>query len=146
MSDPLDEWLARLPNEPPARDLTTRIVSAVAQRRRAQIIWRRAGAAALACALVGAVLVLISWSHVADSLAPALSAVETHDLAPALNALVTASPDTVTTWLDAGLTWQAAQAEDIGLAFVLGVALLAVGAFGGLARLLRTRAPNGLSH
>ncbi len=35
MDDRLDELLARLPSEPPAPDLSARIIAAVAQRRRA---------------------------------------------------------------------------------------------------------------
>jgi len=146
MSDPLDQWLARLPNEPPARDLTARIVAAVAQRQRARVMWRRGGAAAFACALAGVMLVLVSWPQVVASLTPALNAFETNDLAPAFNTLLTAPGEALVAWLDAGLSWQAAQAEGIGVAFMLGVALLAVAAFGGLAQMFRTRAPNGYSH
>ncbi len=146
MSDPLDEWLARLPDEPPARDLTARIAAAVAQRRRTRTMWRRLGATALACALVGAGLVLVSWPQVVVSLTPAVNAFEANDLAPAFNALLTTPGDALIAWLDAGLAWQAAQVEGLGVAFMLGVALLAVAAFGGLAQMFRPRAPNGYSH
>ncbi len=146
MSDPWDGWLARLPNEPPARDLTARIVAAVAQRRRARTMWRHLGATALACALAGVLLVLVSWPQVVASLTPAVNSFETNDLAPAFYALLATPGETLMAWLDAGLAWQAAQAEGIGVAFMLGVALLAVAAFGGLAQMFRTRAPNGYSH
>ena len=146
MSDPLDQWLARLPDEPPARDLTARIVAAVAQRRRARTMWRHLGATALVCALAGVMLVLVSWPQVVASLTPAVNSFETNNLAPAFNALLTTPGETLIAWLDAGLAWQAAQAEGIGVAFMLGVALLAVAAFGGLAQMFRTRAPNGYSH
>jgi hypothetical protein len=146
MSDPWDEWLARLPIEPPAPDLSARIVSVVAQRRRARTMWRHLGAAALACALAGVMLVLVSWPQVVASLTPAVNSFETNYLAPAFNALLTTPGETLIAWLDAGLAWQAAQAEGIGVAFMLGVALLAVAAFGGLAQMLHARAPNRYSH
>jgi hypothetical protein len=144
-SDPLDQWLARLPKEPPARDLTVRIVAVVAQRRRARTMWRHLGATALVCALAGVMLVLVSWPHVVASLTPAVNSFETNDLAPAFNALLTTPGETLIAWLDAGLAWQAAQAEGLGVAFMLGVALLAVAAFGGLAQMVRPRARGGYS-
>ena len=145
MTSPLDERLARLVGETPAPDLTARIILAVAQRRRARLMWQRIGLAALTCALAGTVLVLISWPQVFASVAPALNAFEANDLVLPLNALFAAPFETFTTWLEAGMTWQASQVEGMGEAFILGVALLAVAAFGGLAQMLHARTPNGYS-
>lgn len=145
MRDPLDDYLPHLPGELPAPDLAARIIAVVAHRRRARAMWRRVGSLTLLSALVGVALVLISWSHVADTLGPVLNAIETNDLAPAANALLTTPSETLAAWLDAGLTWQAAQAEGIGIVFTLGIALLSVAAFGGLAQLLNAGSPGQYS-
>jgi hypothetical protein len=109
-------------------------------------MWRRIRWLMLACAGIGLTLILVSVAHFANSLNPALTSLETNDLQPAFNALVAAPAETVTGWLDAGLAWQSAQAEDIGLAFTVGVALLSVAAFAGLAQLLNSSTPNHYSH
>ena len=141
MNDALDDGLARLTSEPPATDLAARIKSAVARRRHAQAIWRRIRLAAAACALGGAGFVLISWPPVVASIAATLSAMEANGLEAALDTLLTSPSDILLAWLDAGLVWQAAE-EDFYLLFMPGVAFLAVAAFGGLAHMLHTSAPN----
>jgi hypothetical protein len=143
MSDRLDEQLARLPGEPPAHDLAARIQSAVADRRRARARWRRFQAATLACAVAGALCVGVSWSTAAVSLDTAFDALEADTPLAALQVALTAPVETLADWLDAGLTWQAALVEGVGVVFVLGVALLAMAAFGGLAQSLNTGTPNG---
>ena len=145
MRDPLESYLGQLPGETPAPGLAARIRAAVARRQRAQAIWRRIQALTIAAALAGLSLVLISWVHVADSLSPAWSAIANNDLAPAYNALATAPAETLAAWLDAGLAWHTAQAEDIGIMFTLGIALLSAAAFAGLARLLNAGAPGQYS-
>jgi hypothetical protein len=135
MADPLDTQLMRLPDELPAPGLTTRIVAAVAQRRRTLAVWQGLGYGMLVCGLVGAVLIYVSWPVVAASASAALSAPATNYVTGLLNA----PGDTLMTWLDSGLAWQATQADGIGAAFALGVALLAIAAFGGLARAVRNR-------
>jgi hypothetical protein len=145
MRDPLDRYLPYVSGESPAPDLAARIITTLAQRQRTRLMWRRLGAVMLVCALLGLALILVSWSHVADSLNPVWGALETNDLAPLFDTLITAPSETLANWLEAGLTWQAAQAEDIGIMFTLGLALLSVAAFGGLAHLLNTSAPGEYS-
>lgn len=146
MRDPLDNYLRHLPGETAAPDLAARIGAAVAERRRARVMWRRIGVVTCACALLGGALVLISWSHVVETLVAPLIAVDVNSLARAVDTLLASPSDTFTAWMDAGLTWQAAQAEGIGLVFTFGVALLSAAAFGGLAQLLNQRGPSEYSH
>ncbi len=141
--DPLETHLARLPAEAPTADLAARIVAAVARRQRTLLMWRQIRLVMLICALAGIALVVVSWAHVADTLSPALTTLETNDLTPAFTALSAAPADTLVSWLDAGLAWQSAQAEDIGLLFTLGIALLSVASFAGLAQLLHNNPPRG---
>lgn len=144
-TDPLDTHLPHLPNEIPAPDLAARIVAAVARRQRTLVMWRRTQWLTLACTGLGLALIFISWAHTAGNLGSALTTLETNDLQPAFNALVAAPAETVGGWLDAGLAWQSAQTEDIGLAFTLGIVLLSVAAFAGLAQLLNNSAPGQYS-
>ncbi len=146
MHDPLDNYLRHLPGETATPDLAARIVSAVGERRRARVMWQRIGMVTCACALLGATFVLISWSHIADTVVTPLTTVGTNSFLHALDTLLASPSDTFTAWMDAGLTWQAAQAEGIGLVFTLGVALLSAAAFGGLAQLLKQRGPGEYSH
>jgi hypothetical protein len=139
MNDRLDDWLARLPGEPPAPNLAARIIAALAQRRRARWLWRRIQATSLACALAGAGLLLVSSPSMVASLVTTLNAFGTNELVSALNTFLAAPAETVLSWLEAGATWQTSLAQDIGLVFMLGVALVAVAAFGGLAQMLHTR-------
>lgn len=141
MVDPLDTRLAHLPSEAPAPELAARIVAAVARRQQTLVMWRRIRWLTLACTGIGLTLILISAAHFANSLGPALTTLETNDLQPTFNALVAAPTETVMGWLDIGLAWQSAQAEDIGLAFTVGIALLSVAAFAGLAQLLNSSTP-----
>jgi hypothetical protein len=123
-------------------DLAARIVAAVAVRQRSLVMWRRIRWLMVASAGIGVALILVSWAHVANTLNPTLNALETNDLQPAFNALVATPTETLANWLDAGLAWQSAQAEDIGLMFTVGIALLSVAAFAGLAQLLNPPTQN----
>ena len=146
MRDPLDNYLRHLPGETAAPDLASRIGTAVAERRRARVMWRRIGLVTCACAFLGGSLVLVSWSHVVETLVAPLIAVDVNSLARAVDTLLASPSDTFTAWMEAGLTWQAAQAEGSGLVFTFGVALLSAAAFGGLAQLLNGRGPSQYSH
>lgn len=145
MYDPLDPYLRRLNSEPPSRDLAARIQTAVARRQRTLLVWRRILTLAAAAAAAGLLLVLLSWAPVADGLDQLWAGLQGLQVAPVYSALAVAPAETLGGWLDAGLAWQAAQAQDIGLLFTLGVGLLSVGAFAGLARLLNTAGPSQTS-
>jgi hypothetical protein len=145
MSDPFDSLLARLSAEPPSRDLAARIQAAVARRQRTLVVWRRIQALAILAASIGLLLVLLSWAPVTDGLGQLWDTAQAAQLGPAYSALTAAPVETLGGWLDAGLAWQAAQAQDIGLLFTLGIGLLSVGAFAGLARLLNNTTPGQIS-
>ena len=146
MDDRLDELLARLPSEPPAPDLSARIIAAVARRRRARVGWRLAGVVAMACALVGVALIASSWPIELAARAPAVTAPDAEVITQAVSDFLAAPPEALTEWVDEAVVWETALAEGIGAAFLLGIVLLTVAIFGGLARLLSRSAPlNGYS-
>jgi hypothetical protein len=145
--DELDELLARMPSEPPALDLSARIITAVAQRRRARIGWRLAGVVATACAIVGVALIASSWPIEVAARAPAVTAPDADAISQAVSDFLAAPVETLTELVDEALVWETVLAEGIGAAFLLGIVLLTVAIFGGLARMLRGAAPlNGYSH
>lgn len=147
MNDRLDELLARLPGEPPAPDLAARIISSLAQYRRARTMWRISGGVALACAFVGMVLVAISWPEVANAFAATPTAPDANALAVAIDAFLTSPFETFTGLVNAALTWETALVEGVSVALMLGNVLLIVAVFGGMAQLLLRAAPlNSNSH
>lgn len=147
MNDRLDELLARLPSDPPAPDLTARIVAAVAHRRRSRARWRQVGVAALACAFVGIALTARSWPEAAGVLTPTLTVPDADALNQTVDTFFSSPLESLAALVSAALAWETALAEGIGVVFLLGIVLLAAGAFGGLARLLqRASLLNGYSH
>lgn len=145
--DRLDELLACLPSEPPAPVLSSRIIAAVEQRRRARIRWRLVGVVATACAFVGVALVASSWPIELAARAPALTEPDADAISQVVSDFLAAPSETLTELVGAALAWETALAEGIGAALLLGIVLLTVAIFGGLARLLREAAPvNGYSH
>ena len=143
MKDWLDEGLSRLPNEAPSPELAGRILAAVAERRRVQRVQRRLKALTLACAAAGVALLLSVWPEVFAAAPPALHEFEMNALLPALNAFLVAPAETFVAWLEAGQAWQAALSEGAGVLGLLGLALLAAAAFGGLAQMLHAGGPDG---
>jgi NaMN:DMB phosphoribosyltransferase len=146
MDNRLDELLARLPSEPPAPDLSASIIAAVGQRRQARMRWRLAGVVAMACAFVGVVLIASSWPIDLAAPAPAVTAPDADAVSQAVSDFLAAPSEALTDWVGAALAWETALAEGTGAALLLGIVLLTVAIFGGLARLLRGAVPlNGYS-
>jgi hypothetical protein len=142
MSDRMDRWLARLPDESPSPDLAPRIILAVAERRRVKARWRRTGIAAGALGLLGLALMAISWPG--SGALPA--ALDGEALVQAVSGLLSAPLETLAGSAQAAIAWESALVEGIEIAFVLGAVLLTLGAVGGLARLLRrSESLNGYS-
>jgi hypothetical protein len=137
MDDRLDELLTRLPSEPPAPDLLARIIAAVEQRRRTRMRWRLVGVVATACAVVGLVLIASAWPIELASRAPALTEPDAGAFSQSVSDFLAAPSEAFSELIGAVLVWETALAEGIGAALLLGILLLTVAIFGGLARLLR---------
>ena len=147
MHDRMDEWLAHLPGEPPAPDLVARIVTALDNRRRTQARWRQIGFMAAVGLAVGGALVVLSWAEATSFLASNLAGPDGSGLSQIIEAFLASPLVSVSGWVQSAISLQSALAEGIAIAFSLGIVLLAVAAFGGLARLLRPSPPaNGYSH
>ncbi len=141
MDDRLDELLARLPSEPPAPDLSARIIAAVEQRRRARMRWRLAGVVAMACAFAGVALIASSWPIELAARAAAVTPPDADAFNQAVGDFLAAPSEALTELVDSALAWETTLTEGIGAALLLGVILLAAAVFGGLARLLSRSAP-----
>ena len=138
MEDRLDELLTHLPlAQEVAPDLPARIIGAIAQRRQARAMRRRVGGAALACALAGISLVAISWPEASATLATRLAFPDASALFTGFVDLLTSPMSTITELVSSGLAWQVSLADSVGVVLSLGVVLLSIAAFGGLARMLQ---------
>jgi len=146
MNDRLDELLSRLPSEPPAPHLAARIVEAVAQRRQTRRRWRRVGLAALASGLGGFVLLLNSWSE-AIGVLPALGSLpDASSFSQWISTFLATPQEALAKLAESAIAWEAALSEGIGVLLLLGIVLLTLSAFAGLARLLARATPrNGYS-
>jgi hypothetical protein len=142
MSDRMDHWLARLPDERPAPDLAPRIILAVAERRRVKGRWQQMAVGAGAVGLFGLALMAFSWPG--SGALPA--ALDGEALIQAVSGFLSAPLETLAGSAQAAIAWESALVEGIEIAFVLGAVLLTLGAVGGLARLLRrSESLNGYS-
>jgi hypothetical protein len=147
MNDRMDEYLARLPGESPAADLAVRIIALVAARRRVQAFWRRIGALVLVGLAAGASLVALSWGEATSMLASNLAPEGGTALSEIIEGYLTSPLDSVSSGIQSVVSLQDILAEGIGVAFLLGIVMLAIAAFGGLARLLQhSPSANGYSH
>ena len=144
----LGRWLRHLPPETPAPDLAFRIQAVVAHRRQgSQFGWQGLSRLALACAGLGSVLMIFALPEISASLTNGLTALETNSISVSVENLFVTPWEALMAWVSTGLAWQTALTDGAGLILVLGLALLAVTALGGLAQLLREPTPqNGYFH
>jgi len=142
VTDRMDHWLKRLPDDGPSPELASRIMLAIAERGRLKARWRRAALAAGALGLIGLTLIAISWP-----IAGALPAAPDGEaVLKTVGEFLTAPLETLGGSAEAAIAWESSLAEGIEIAFVLGVVFLVMGAVGGLARLLRrSESMNGYS-